>query len=202
MLLLLLVVANLFGVGMIVPQISRLRRTRIADGVSSLWVGVSLATNLGWLSYGIQGQLWGLLPVSLGALLVYAVVAVQLRSLLGSRVLLQIASSGAATSIMLVVALAVGGWPAVGLTLGLAYGPQFAPAVFGALRSGAAAGVSGVTWTMAAIEAIVWIVYGTAVGDQALIIGGIGGTLMSSVILARLSLTQARRRIVVRPSFA
>jgi hypothetical protein len=32
---------------MIVPQISRLRRTRIADGVSSLWVGVSLATNLG-----------------------------------------------------------------------------------------------------------------------------------------------------------
>jgi len=95
------------------------------------------------------------------------------------------------TFVVLLAALVTAGWPAVGLTLGLAYGPQFAPAVFNVVRSGTAAGASLATWIMAATEAAIWLVYGLVVADQALIIGGAGGTLMASVILARLSTREA-----------
>ena len=193
LLLLFLIVANLFGVGMIVPQITRLHRTKVAEGVSAPWVGVGMAMNFWWLNYGIQGQLWGLVPVSMGALIVYAVVAVQLRALTGSRVLRPIALSALGTSLALLTALGVAGWTAVGLTLGLAYGPQFAPAVFNALRSSSTAGVSRATWTMASVEAVIWVIYGIAVADPALIIGGVGGTLMALVILVRLWIGELRR---------
>lgn len=200
LLLPLLIVANLFGVGMIVPQVVRLRRTSVVDGVSSTWVGVSFAINGWWLGYGIEGRLWGLVPVSVGGLIVYAIVATQIRSLVGSRSLLPLLASTVAASVVLLAALASGGWRAVGLTLGLAYSLQFAPAVLNALRSPTVAGISPVTWIMAAAEAAVWIVYGLAITDRALIIGGTGGTLMASVILIRLAILEASGPRLAIPS--
>ena len=41
----LLVVANVMGAGMIVPQVARLHRVRSVDGLSGIWVGVGVAMN-------------------------------------------------------------------------------------------------------------------------------------------------------------
>ncbi|MGI9605403.1 MAG: hypothetical protein ACR2P0_04625 [Acidimicrobiales bacterium] len=196
----LLIVANLLGIGMIVPQITRLHRTRVTDGVSAPWVGVSFAMNVGWLSYALNGRLWGLVPVSVGGMLVYLVVALQLRALVGSRILRPLVASAAATSIALLTVLATADWPAVGLALGLAYGPQFGPAALSVIRSHTAVGVSSATWNMAVSEAAIWVVYGLAVADRALIIGGVGGTVVASVILARLASRDVRRDFVGEPS--
>ncbi len=200
LLLPLLIVANVFGVAMIVPQAMRIHRTRVVDGVSTTWVGLSLAINMWWLGYGLEGRLWGLVPVSLGALVVYGVVARQVRSVVGPQTSLPLVASFVGASLVPLVALVVAGWPAVGLTLGLAYGLQFTPAALNVVRSATAAGVSPVTWIMAATEAAIWIVYGLAVADQALIIGGVGGTLMASIILARLAIDEAIRPSVAIPS--
>lgn len=73
----LLAAANALGVGMIVPQAVRLNRLRVIDGLSGSWVGVGLAMNLWWLSYAVQGRLWGLVPVSVGGAALYGVIACQ-----------------------------------------------------------------------------------------------------------------------------
>ncbi len=60
----LMIVATILGSGMALPQARRLARTRRADGVSTMWVGVSLALNAWWIGYGLAAPVWALLPVS------------------------------------------------------------------------------------------------------------------------------------------
>ncbi len=195
LLLPLVIMANLFGVGMIVPQAIRLHRTRVADGVSATWVGLSLAMNLWWLGYGLQGRLWGLVPVSIGALVVYGIVAVQVLSVIGPRARFPMAAGAIGPSLVLLGAYAMAGWTTVGLTLGLAYGLQFAPAAVSATRAADTGGVSPSTWIMALTEAVIWVVYGLSVADEARIIGGAGGALVASVIVVRLAACRAARSI-------
>ncbi len=195
LLLPLLIMANLFGVGMIVPQAIRLHRTRVADGVSATWVGLSLAMNLWWLGYGLQGRLWGLVPVSIGALVVYGIVAIQVLSVIGPRARFPMVAGALGPSLVLLAAYAMAGWSTVGLTLGLAYGLQFAPAAVSATRAANTSGVSPTTWIMALTEAVIWVVYGLSVADQALIIGGAGGSLVASVIVIRLAVCRAGRPV-------
>ena len=90
--------------------------------------------------------------------------------------------------------------PRAGLVIGLLYGAVFAPAVWSAVRSTSVAGISATTWLLAWIEAVVWMVYGSSTLDLALITGGIGGTVMSSIILARLLAAGAGTSIVPRPN--
>lgn len=193
LLLSMLIVANVFGVAMIVPQAVRLHRTRVADGVSPTWVGVSLATNLWWLGYGLAAQLWGIVPVSVGSLAVYGIVAFQVLRLAGPAARGPLSVGLAGSSLVFLAVLLAVGWSGVGLTLGLAYGLQFGPAALGAIRSVDPAGISPATWIMALIEALVWIVYGLAIVDPALVVGGVGGSLMASVILGQ---------VVTRPATA
>jgi hypothetical protein len=180
------VVATVMGAGMIVPQVVRLRRTRVATGVSGTWVGLGLAMNAWWIAYATAQQLWGLLPVSIGALVLYLVITMQYTGLLGApgarSVLLGFGAAGALPAIPLLI----GGWTATGLAIGLAYAVQFAPAVVAALRSVDLTGISPTTWAMAWIEAVIWCSYGLAMTDAALVVGGGGGAIMASVILARL----------------
>jgi len=191
----LLVLANVLGVGMIVPQAVRLGRTRTVDGVSATWVGGSMAMNLWWLGYGLESQLWGLIPVSSGALVVYGIIALQLRLLAGPNTVLPLLASIGSVSAVLVTILATSGWPSVGLALGLAYGLQFAPAAAKVLQPGPHAGVAPSTWLMAVTEAAIWVVYGLAVADRALILGGMGGTVMATIILVRLATDSGGRPI-------
>lgn len=183
----LLAIANIMGAGMIVPQVLRIRRRRSADGLSAAWVGVGIGLNAAWVVYGTAEQLWGLLPVSLGAGALYVVMAGQLVGLDGRQVLGGLGRGIAVATVIPAVALLAGGWTAAGLTVGLAYAVQFAPATIAALRSTSIAGIAPLTWTMALVEALIWLTYGLATADVALQVGGSGGALMAAVILGRVA---------------
>ncbi len=181
----LLGVATVAGAGMIVPQVVRLHRTGLTDGVSPVWVGVGIAMNLWWLAYATALELWGLVPVSVGGITLYATLAVQLRRIEGRSAETAVAR-GHLIGLLPLAGLVVGGWPGAGLVIGLLYGAVFAPAVLDALRAASVAGVSTATWLLAWIEAAVWVVYGLAEADLTLVFGGTGGTLMATIILVRL----------------
>ncbi len=187
-----LIVANVLGAGMIVPQVVRLRRRRSADGLSGVWVGVSIALNLWWTAYALNGHLWGLLPVSIVATGLYLTIAMQYRRIAGRATGRPLATGFIASALLPVIGLAVGGWEAAGLAIGLSYGLQFGPAAAAALRAINVGGISPTTWSMAAIEAVIWLVYGATTRDPALIVGGFGGTVMALIILVRLAQLTSR----------
>lgn len=179
----LLVVANVLGAGMIVPQVLRFHRRRVVDGVSGTWIGIGVAMNAWWLSYGLEGQLWGLVPVSSVALVLYLTMAYQYASLVGRAGARTVAMAVAGIGSVPLVFLLLSGWTSAGLAIGLAYGVQFSPAALTAIRSADLTGISPTTWTMACIEAAIWFAYGLVEGDIALVAGGFGGGLMSAVVL-------------------
>ena len=190
----LLVVANVMGAGMIVPQVARLHRVRSVDGLSGIWVGVGVAMNNWWSAYGIAESLWGILPVSLTASVLYVVMAIQYLGIVG-RVGLRPILVGAVTfGGFPLPFLAFGGWSTAGVAIGLCYAVQFLPAAYSAVRSDDLSAVSPVTWTMAWIEAVIWVIYGISTGDNALLVGGTGGSLAASVILVRLAYVSLLRR--------
>ncbi len=184
-----IVVANVMGAGMAYPQASKLIRTGNTRGVSGVWAGVSLTMNIWWLAYGLANDLWGLVPVSgVAAVLYAAIIAAYLRSAGRAAVggvLLGVFVLGMAPAPFLIV----GGWAVAGLAIGLCYGMQLVPAVVAACRTRELHGVAPSTWIMAWVEAVIWIAYGLFVVDAALLAGGASGALMSSLILGRLALT-------------
>ena len=91
------------------------------------------------------------------------------------------------------LALALGGWVAAGLTLGALYGIQLSPAVVAVYRSPDVGGVSIATWLLAWTEALLWGVYGFARVDAGIVALAVTGTLMSSLVLARLFVRRPRR---------
>ena len=48
-------------------------------------------------------------------------------------------------------------------------------------------GVAAGTWVIALVEAVLWLLYGTYVGDPALLAGGASGVAMAGLILGRLT---------------
>ncbi len=192
----LLGVATVSGAGMIVPQVARLHRTGTTDGVSATWVGVGIVMNLWWLAYAVAIGRWGLVPVSVGGVALYVVMAAQLVNLAGPGVIGAVAQ-GHLIGLAPAVGLIAGGWPTAGLIIGLLYGAVFAPAVWSAVRSSSVAGISTMTWSLAWVEAVVWLIYGATTADAALLVGGFGGTVMSSIILVRLFAARTNRHLAV-----
>lgn len=189
----LLVVANVTGVGMVVPQVVHLWRSRTLDGVSAVWVGVGVAMNLWWIVYGLAVDLWGVLPVSMGAALLYGAMACLLLSIAGRSVVRPMAAGLVTPALVPLIGLATAGWQGAAMLIGLMYGGQFAPAAWTAVRSSSVAGVSSATWQMAWVEAVIWLFYGATTGDAALLVGGGGGVTMASVILIRLAFARSPR---------
>ncbi|MGB3736653.1 MAG: hypothetical protein WA964_16970 [Ilumatobacter sp.] len=197
-----IVVANVMGAGMAYPQASKLIRTGNTRGVSGVWAGVSLTMNIWWLAYGLANDLWGLVPVSgVAAVLYVAIIVAYLRSagrsaaggvLLGAFVLGMVPAPF----------LAVGGWAVAGLAIGLCYGMQLVPAVAAACRTRELHGVAPSTWIMAWVEAVIWVGYGLYVVDSALLAGGVSGAILTSVILGRLMATGHEPFRIRRPARA
>lgn len=188
----LLVLANVLGVGMIVPQVVRLGRVGSLAGVSAAWIGISLALNGWWIGYGVAEGRWGVVPVSVGGFVLYLWMARLVVGIGGRALLRGVAAGVLVASLGPGAGLVVSGWSTAGLIIGLSYGAQFAPAAWSAVRSERLDGISPLTWVMAWGEAAIWFVYGLDVGDSALLVGGGGGTAMASLILGRLA-WRARR---------
>ncbi len=187
------VVANITGASMVLPQVLRLRRGQRVDGVSPLWVGVGMATNVWWVAYALHQQVLGLAPVTAIGAVLYSVIAVEFSRIVGPAVVPRFVLGGVGSSVAPAAALLLSGMPAAGVVLGLSYAVQFAPAAWTALRAERADGVAPTTWALAWVEAVAWFGYGSAVADPALIIGGAGGAIMSSLILASLLGDVAKR---------
>ena len=183
----LLVVANIMGAGMIVPQVVRLHRVRSADGLSGVWVGLGIAMNSWWVAYGLAESLWGILPVSIAAAALYLVMTAQYLGLVGRVGLRPLLVGFLGLAIVPLPFLVVGGWSAAGLVVGLAYAIQFVPAAVAAVRESDLTGISSTTWVMAWIEAVIWVIYGLTSGDRALLIGGTGGAIAAGVILVEVA---------------
>ena len=194
MLTLLLMIANIMGAGMILPQLVRLTRSRDSSGLSGVWMGVGIAMNSWWVGYAIATRIWGILPVSMVAAAFYLTMAAMFVTIAGGAAWRALLSGFGALALVPLPFLLVSGWPATGAVIGLCYGGQFVPAALSAVRSASVTGISTLTWTMAWIEAVIWLFYGLTVGDAALIIGGGGGSVMAALIVIRVVATSRRER--------
>jgi uncharacterized protein with PQ loop repeat len=195
---LLVVVATVLGSWMAFPQARRIARTRRVDGVSSAWIGVSLAINGWWLAYGLVVGVWALIPVSIVSLLLYGVMAWYFVRSVGRPALPGLAVGMFGLGMLPLPFLVVGGWQLAGVAVGLSYGVQLMPAVVASLRTTALSGVSSATWIIAFVEAALWLVYGLGVDDVALTLAGTVGMTLASVILARLAATGHRPFVVLQ----
>ena len=107
-------------------------------------------------------------------------------------------AAAAAWGVLLVAAAVLGGWPALGALLPLAYAVQLAPSVWAAYRTSAPTGIAGGTWVMIGVESALWSVYGVAEQDAALAFLGVSGAAGAGAILVRLGATRAARQVPVR----
>jgi uncharacterized protein with PQ loop repeat len=196
---LLVVVATVLGSWMAFPQARRIARTRRVDGVSATWIGVSLAINAWWLSYGLVAGVWALVPVSIISLALYGVMAWFFVLSVGRAAIPGLALGVFGLGMVPLPFLLIGGWELAGVAVGLSYGVQLLPAVVASLRTSALSGVSSTTWIIASVEAALWLAYGLGVGDVALTLAGLVGVVMASVILVRLAVTGHRPFVVLEP---
>jgi uncharacterized protein with PQ loop repeat len=199
LLTLIVVVATVLGSWMAFPQARRIARTRRVDGVSSTWIGVSLAINGWWLAYGLVVGVWALVPVSIVSLLLYGVMGWFFVRSVGRSALPGLAFGVFVLGMVPLPFLLVGGWGLAGVAVGLSYGVQLLPAVLASLRTSMLSGVSSATWIIAFVEAALWLAYGLGVGDIALTLAGAVGMAFASIILARLAVTGHRPFVVLHP---
>ena len=184
-----IIIANVMGAGMAYPQASKLIRTGNTRGVSGVWAGVSLTMNIWWLAYGLANGLWGLVPVSgVAAVLYVAIIVAYLRSA-GRSAVGGVALGALVLGMVPAPFLLLGGWTVAGLAIGLCYGMQLVPAVVASCRTRELHGVAPSTWIMAWVEAAIRVVYGLIVVDAALLAGGLSGVVMASLIVGRLVAT-------------
>lgn len=181
--------ATVLGSAMALPQARRIVRTRRVDGVSATWIGVSISLNAWWIAYALATGLWVLLPVSSISLLLYLTIAVVFVRTVGRRSLVGLAFGAGVLGMSPLPFLLIGGWTLAGVAVGLSYGLQLLPAVIGVFRTRRLAGVSVGTWTIAWVEAMLWLIVGIGVADVAVVASSITGTVMAGVILLRLAVT-------------
>lgn len=198
-LLIALILANTVGVAMLIPQAIKLARTGATHGVSPAWIGVGMAINIGWLAYGLDQDLWGLLPVSVASAAVYGFMALRLNHIAPPEGL---RARRVATSLLAAFAtvMVVSGSTGLGLVLGAAYTLQFSPAAIAAKRANDVSGIAVSTWTLALFEALLWAAYGFAVTDVAVLFGGVGAAAMSSLIIVSVLQKQEPRDFFGRVS--
>lgn len=201
----LVVIANVLGSAMAYPQAAKMLRTGNAEGVSAVWAGVSVSMNLWWLMYGLANRLWGLVPTSAIAAVLYGIIVVQFARSVGRGAVRGLAVGALLFGMAPMPVLVVAGWQAAGVTIGLCYGMQLMPAVVAAWRTRELSGVASGTWFLAWFEGLVWGIYGIYVLDGALMVGGVSGVALSTLMIVRLSMVGAldvdlaRARSVLRP---
>lgn len=194
------VVATVLGSWMSFPQARRLLRTRQVEGLSPMWIGVSVSINGWWLAYGLFAGVWALVPVSSISLVLYSTMAFVYLRETGRRGLAGLVAGAAGLGMTPLPFLLVGGWSLAGVAVGLAYGVQLLPAVVTACRTSELAGIAAGTWWLAVAEAALWLVYGAVVRDLALLLAGAAGTVMGTIILVRLAVTGHRPLTALVPA--
>ena len=190
------IMANVLGASMAIPQARKLLRTRRADGISLTWAIVSAAVNAWWGIYAVGVADLSILPVSVVSVGAYVAIAVGIvRYAHGAALSIGARSSALIMFVMIIPLFAthIGGWTAAGVVLGALYGVQLAPAVVAVYRTADVSGVSVATWVIALAEAALWGLYGFAGADVGLLTLAATGVTMSALVLARLVARRPRR---------
>lgn len=193
----LIVLANVLGAGMILPQVLRVHQTRSTAGVSLSGTGVGIVMNLWWVVYGLEAGVPGMIPVSVAGSLLYATIAFQSLRLLGLDAARSIAKGILSYGVVPLGPYLLTDIRTLGLVIGLMYTVQFAPAAVAAVSTSDPTGISLLTWTMALLEAVIWLAYGIITRDIALTVGGVGGSAMASLIIFQLTSHRGRSRRLV-----
>ena len=184
------VVASLLAIVTLLPQVTKLWRTRNAEGVSATWATVGAVSNGAWAAYLFSQALWIAVPSTAAMAFFYLVTAVLIGRAgrpMGTAVVL-----GTAWALLQVAAGLVGGWSGLGLVLGVSFGVQATPSLWTAFRTRAPRGISSGTWQLILIEGLLWTVYGAGHGDRAVVVFGILSSFASALMLGRYYTTRHR----------
>jgi uncharacterized protein with PQ loop repeat len=184
------VVATLLAIVTLIPQVTKLWRTRNAEGVSATWATLGTVSNGAWTAYLLSQALWLAVP-STAVMAVFYLITVLLIGRAGrpTRTAVVLGTAGA---LLMVVAGLVGGWSGLGLVLGVSFGVQAMPSVWTAFRTWAPRGISSGTWQLILIEGLLWLVYGAGHGDRAIVVFGILSSIASALMLGRYYTTRHR----------
>ena len=174
----------------LVPQMLKLYRTGLVDGVSPTWAAFGIVTNVAWTAYLAQEGLWLTVPATALVSVAYTMTFVLL---IRSGVEMSTAVvAGAVWGATLAGVAAIGGWPALGIVLGLSYAVQATPSVWAAYRTPAPRGIAPGTWAIALAEGLLWGYYGWWYTDVPLMLFAVVATAGSVAMLARYGATRHR----------
>ncbi len=184
------VLATILAAVFLIPQIARLSILGDVRGVSPTWAGLGLITNLAWVAYLWQQEMWVPSIAPAIAIVTYGITLVVVGRLADNRWWTRSSLSFAA---VLAVTGTLGGVAALGLVLVVTPLIQVAPELATIYRERHPVGVSPLTWTLAAAEAVLWGTYGWGIGDPALLGYGVFTATASLLILGRWAATHPRR---------
>lgn len=184
----------------VVPQTVRLLRTRDSAGVSPTWTALGAVSAAFWTAYLVQGRLWWPAVADAAAGLSY-VLALTVLHRQGVRVRRSLVV-GAAWGAAFLGAGAIGGWPAVGALLGVAFAVQVTPSLWTAYRTEQPTGAALATWRLVVAEGVLWGLYGLGVADHAVVAFGVIAVLAGTAMVLRIRSTHRGREPVAVPEDA
>ena len=184
------VLATLLAFITLVPQITKLRRTRNADGVSATWASLSAISNAAWVAYLTSQGLWLALPSTVFMSVFFAITV----GLIGwtGRPSARPVLLGFGWGLVLTLVGILGGWAGLGLVLGVSFGVQAAPTLYTAFRTWAPSGISPGTWQLTLVEGVLWLIYGLGYQDLAVIMFGILSSITAILVMGRYYSTRHR----------
>jgi hypothetical protein len=182
--------ATVLAGGFLLPQIVRVVRSGDVAGVSPVWAGFGLVTNLAWVLYLGRNGIWGAVVAPGLAVLAYGTTLGVIRGRGGPW-----ATASVAYAAVLAGLVAAAGMAGIALFLVMAPVVQLAPAVAAAYRSRCPSGLSPATWALSVAEAGLWGIYGWKVADPALVGYGLVTSGGSLLVLVRVALLPPRVRL-------
>ena len=189
------VLATASTIVFLIPQIRKLITTGDSAGVSTTWAALGLVSNIGWFVYMFSQARWIALAAPSFTTIFYAVTLWALART--GRSLNRGLAIGLGWAGALSLIAVQGGWTALGVVLGLTYAVMVAPSIWAAYRTPDPSGVSPATWSIGAIEGMLWGTYGLFHLDPGIITFGVVQILASLLILTRY---YATRRPVSQPA--
>ena len=180
--------AAAFAIPQFLPQITKLRRTDDATGVSWPWAALTSANNAAWLTYFTLAHYWTALVPSIAATTLAGTLALTLTMRVDVRA--RSALAVATWTALLVTAFAVAGRVGLGTLLTGAFMLQVTPSIWAACRTERPTGVSRGTWTLILGELSCWLTFGLHRSDPRLIVLGCSGVAAAMLMLGRIEWTK------------
>jgi uncharacterized protein with PQ loop repeat len=146
--------ATVFAVPQLLPQLVRSWRTGDPSGVSATWAALTAVSNVAWLTYFVSiGLVSAVVPTTISAVLATGIVVALAQCGVPVR---RVAMGATGWAIVLGSAYIAGGHLALGGVLAVAFTLQVVPSVRHAWTRPRATGVSRPTWLLIAAEVTCW----------------------------------------------